>query len=177
MQRVHEAYNYRRLAPRPPGPPRGLCAAIHREPVKINADLGHALDALRRATEEQREKRLLQLGKAERALRYLPAETRHYAVGGNALALRRNELGLKYLEMGDLPRAFRSFTEAIAQDPGLELAYNNIGMLYLEIGDLERAEHHFAQALQINEGLDIAHGNYGLVKTEKGEYEAAYSKP
>ena len=174
MKRVHEAYNYRRLAHRAPGLPISQWPNTHMKPVWVAADLHHALDALKGATEEQREKRLLQMGKAERALRYLPAETRHYTVSGNAVALRRNEMGLKYVEMGDLPRAFRNFTEAIAQDPRLEPAYNNIGMLYMEIGDLERAEHHLAQALAINEDLDIAHGNLGLVKTEKGEYEAAY---
>ena len=59
----------------------------------VDADLDSALDALKGVTEEQREKRLLQMGKAERALRYLPAETRHYAVNGNTVALQKKRTG------------------------------------------------------------------------------------
>ncbi len=176
MRRMHEAYNYRRLLHihKVPGtvPPHAF--AKPKSTAGITGGFDRLLSTWSRMTDDEREKRLLQMGKAERVLQYLPTTTRRYYVDGDGIALRRNELGLKYLEMGDIPKAFRNFTEAIAQDPELGIAYNNVGMLYLEIGDLERAEHHFAEALRINEELDIAHGNLGLVRTEKGEYEAAH---
>ena len=173
MQRVHEAYNYRRFA-KVPEPPPGRRITSHEFEMETSWSHFQPEKAWELLTQEQREKRLYDMSKAERALRFLPAQRREYLYQGNSIALRRNELGLKYLEMGDLPRAFRNFAEAIGQDSELALPYNNIGMLYLEIGDLERAEYHFNKALEINEQLDIAYSNRGLVHMEKGEYEDAY---
>ena len=115
---------------------------------------------------EDRERLYPVLARAERAL-CLQIEARGYEES-DSTALRLNNLGLSQMNTGDLQEAFRSFRDAIDQDPGLALPYNNIGLLYLEIGDPGRAIDYLQKATAIQEDLDIAHGNMGLAYLELG---------
>lgn len=113
------------------------------------------------------------LAKAERLL-YLQTEEREYQVNRNNPALRLNNLGVRQLQNGNFPAAFRSLMDAIDLDKTLALAYNNLGLMYLEIGDLDQAIEHFDQAIGIQENLDIAHGNRGLALLESGRFRDSY---
>ena len=101
------------------------------------------------------------MARAERALRLQQITERGYPVS-NTPALLWNNLGLKQLESVELPRAFRNFMQAIAEDPTLAVAHNNMGLLYLEIGDLQQAIGHFDLALHLTPEMDVIYSNRGL---------------
>ena len=129
----------------------------------------------RRFAREEQERMLLKLARAERGLSILDQTARgEYLVKTDNTALRRNEMGMRNLENGNLARAFRNFKEAARRDPGFALPYNNIGLLCLEIGEHERAEWHLSKAIRLDGNLDAAYSNRGLLWVELGEYEKAY---
>ena len=173
MRTVYDAYNYRRFLKTQEGG-RGIGPASGSVSMRPGRDDDTRQLVRRRLTPDERERMLLKMAKAERALCLERQPRRERLVMADNVALRRNELGMKYLEQGDYPKAFRNFSEAIARDPGLVLAYNNIGLLYLEIGDLEQAEYHFAAAIDLEPDFDPAYSNRGLMFIELGEYAAAY---
>ena len=150
-------------------------STAERVPARFHTDPDtRQLVGSRTFTPDERERMLLKMVKAERGL-YLEQPTRReYEIVADRVALRRNELGMKYLESGDYPKAFRNFAEAIAREPNLALAHNNLGLLYLEIGDLERARYYLTKAIELEPGLDIAYGNRALMFVEQGEYLDAY---
>lgn len=171
MTTVRDDYNYRRIA-KPDRTAQGSDTGItvfvsHAHPDSDTAQmLGRILDR------SQRESILLRTAKAERALYIEPSE-RAYDTNADAIAVRRNNLGMKYLEH-DLARAFRNFLEAVALDENFALAHNNLGLVLLEIGDLRKALEHFDKAIELDSRLDIAFGNRGLAHLELGDFEAAY---
>ena len=171
MTTVRDDYNYRRIA-KPHRTDHGSDTGIpvfvsHATPDADTAQmLGRSFDSA------QRENILLRTAKAERALYIEPLE-RTYEVKADAIAVRRNNLGMKYLEH-DLARAFRNFLEAVAQDENFALAHNNLGLVFLEIGDLFKALEHFNKAIELDDSLDVAFGNRGLAHLERGDFEAAY---
>ena len=163
MQNVHD-YNYR-LLPRTTveKPAPGIAPEPPHDWTGWETRLRHSS-----MTEEERERRLTKLARLERAVRV------HHIPPGYNPALERNDLGLRYLDMGDIPRAFRQLRGAVSQDPTMAMLHNNIGAMYLEIGDLERAGHYLSQAVLHQEDLDTAYGNRALVHIEQGQYLEAY---
>ena len=163
MQNVHD-YNYR-LLPRTTveKPDPGIAPEPPHDWTGWENRLRHSS-----MNEEDRERRLTKLARLERAVR-----VHHIPLGYNP-ALERNDLGLRYLDMGDMPRAFRQLRGAVSQDPTMAMLHNNIGAMYLEIGDLERAGHYLSQAVLHQEDLDTAYGNRALVHIEQGQYLEAY---
>ena len=171
MTTVRDDYNYRRIAK----PPR----VGHESEPGIRVFVSHAgpdadtAQMLRKNLDSaQREHILLRTARAERALYIEPFE-RTYEAQADAIAVRRNNLGIQYLEH-DLAKAFRNFLEAVAQDEDFALAHNNLGLVFLEIGDLFQALEHFNKAIELDDSLDVAYGNRGLAHLERGDFEAAY---
>ena len=171
MTTVRDDYNYRRIAK-----PR---RAAHGSDTGISVFVSHSLpDAdtaqmlRKRLDSAQRENILLRTARAERALYVEPFE-RVYETQSDAIAVRRNNLGIKYLDH-DLAKAFRNFLDAVAQDENFAPAHNNLGLVFLEIGDLFKALEHFDKAIYLDNTLDVAYGNRGLAHLELGDFEAAY---
>ena len=54
-------------------------------------------------------------------------------------ALAHNNLGLAYLEIGELKPTFRRFDKAIILDETLDIAYGNAGLAHIEAGRHEAA--------------------------------------
>lgn len=171
MTAIRDDYNYRRIAKShraADGPePRARTFVSHSGP---DADTAQMLR--KRLDSAQRETILLRTARAERAL-YTERFERTYETQADAIAVRRNNLGMKYLEH-DLPKAFRNFMDAIAQDETFALAHNNLGLVFLEIGDLSKAFEHFNKAIELDSELDVAYGNRGLAYLERGDFERAY---
>ena len=171
MAAVRDDYNYRRVT-KPPrfghGPePESRSAMPH---AARDAD---TVQMVRKSLPSaERERILLRTAKAERALYVEPFE-RIYETQADAIAVRRNNLGMKYLDH-DLAKAFRNFLDAVAQDQNFALAHNNLGLVFLEIGDLFKALEHFNKAIELDDSLDVAYGNRGLAHLERGNFEAAY---
>ena len=171
MTAVRDDYNYRRIAKLPGaghGPePRTRVFISHAAP---DAD---TVQMVRKSlSNAEREDILLRTARAERAL-YVEQMEGACETEANAIAARRNNLGMKYLEH-DLAKAFRNFLEAVAQDENFAPAHNNLGLLCLEIGDLLKALEHFNRAIELDDRLDVAYGNRGLARLERGDFQAAY---
>ena len=171
MTTVRDDYNYRRIT-KPPrfghGPEPGLRLSMpHTAP---DADTAQMVRKILPSAE--RERILLRTAKAERAL-YVETFERIYEAQADAIAVRRNNLGMKYLEH-DLAKAFRNFLDAVALDENFALAHNNLGLVFLEIGDLSNAVQHLNKAIELDDNLDIAYSNRGLAHLERGDFEAAY---
>ena len=171
MTAVRDDYNYRRIA-KPPraghGPEdRTRVFVSHADPDADTAQL-----VSKNLSDAERERILLRTARAERVLHLDPYE-RTYETQADAIAVRRNNLGMKYLEH-DLAKAFRNFLEAVAQDEDFALAHNNLGLVFLEIGDLYKAIEHLNRAIELDNTLDVAYCNRGLAHLELGDFEAAY---
>ena len=169
MTEIRDDYNYHRLVKdhdRRVRHGRNIFVSHSVEDADIRQMLRRAL------TDAQRETILLRTAKAERALYIEPME-RVYATDAEPIAMRRNNLGMKYLGH-DLAKAFRNFLEAVARDDNFALAHNNLGLVFLEIGDIVRAVEHFDKAVELDGTLDIAYGNRGLARLEHGDFENAY---
>ena len=109
------------------------------------------------------------LAKAERPLR-LKTQEREYQEDSGNHALRLINLGVRQLQNGNFPAAFRSLMDAIDLDGTLAPAHNNLGLMYLEIGDMGRAVQHFTQAISSQKAIDVAYGNRGLAFLEMGRF-------
>ena len=171
MTVVRDDYNYRRIAK----PPRAGHGPEHHTRVFVShaaPDADTVQMVRKNLTDAQRESILLRTSRAERAL-YVDPMKRTCETGADAIAVRRNNLGMKYLEH-DLAKAFRNFREAVAKDENFAPAHNNLGLLCLEIGDLLKALEHFNRAIELDNRLDVAYGNRGLARLERGDFQAAY---
>lgn len=171
MTTVRDDYNYRRIA-KSPRDARALQpdARIFVSHAGPDADTAQMVRKILPSAE--RERILLRTAKAERALYVEPFE-RVYETQADAIAVRRNNLGMKYLDH-DLAKAFRNLLDAVAQDENFALAHNNLGLMFLEIGDLFNAIEHLNKAIELDDDLDVAYGNRGLAHLESGDFEAAY---
>ena len=177
MTAVRDQYNYRRL-PKAVSVPR----AVQPDQRSFTGTLTPVEDIgtlLRKPlTPVQKETILLRTARAARAPRYIELTERElteraYGVEADPLAIRRNNLGMKYLEH-DLTRAFRNFLDAVEIDDGFALAHNNLGMVLLEIGELQTAIGHLSRAIALDEGLDVAYGNRGLALLELSRFDEAF---
>ena len=171
MTTIRDDYNYRRIAK----PPRSGHGPEPRTRVFVShaASDADTVQMVRKSlSDAERESILLRTAKAERAL-YIEPEERTYETEADSIAVRRNNLGMKYLEH-DLAKAFRNFMEAVVQDEKFALPHNNLGLVFLEIGDLYRAIEHLNRAIELDHTLDVAYCNRGLAHLELGDFEAAY---
>ena len=171
MTTVRDDYNYRRIAK----PRRAAHGSDTGNPVFVShasPDADTAQMLRKRLDSAQRENILLRTARAERALYVEPFE-QVYETQADAVAVRRNNLGMKYLDH-DLAKAFRNFLDAVALDENFALAHNNLGLVFLEIGDLFNAIEHLNKAIELDDNLDVAYGNRGLAYLERGDFEAAY---
>ena len=171
MTAVRDDYNYRRIA-KPPRLRRGPEPGVRVFVSQATADADTAQMVRKNLTRAQRESILLRTARAERALYVDPME-RTCETGADAIAVRRNHLGMKYLEQ-DLAKAFRNFLEAVARDENFAPAHNNLGLVFLEIGDLYQALKHLNKAIELDDTLDVAYCNRGLARLELGDFGAAY---
>lgn len=174
MPITRDLYNYHRVpkAARiatmyPPSYDPGPNSPIHPEDIHIEGILAKPF------TPDQRDGILLRTAKAERAPVYIEHDGRPYPTDAHPMAVRSNNLGVKYLDF-DLPKAFRSFLDAIEIDEQFALAHNNLGLARLELGDLVNALHDLEQAIALDETLDAAYTNRGLTYLELDQPEAAY---
>ena len=168
MQSIYDNYNYRRFL-KHEGQPR----PVQLHPQTDLEQTGRNPTAnITRLASPQRSRTLLKSARAERALQ-LQQITEPTHPEFKPSALMWNDMGLRQLENGDLPRAFRNFQQAIIEDSSLSIAYNNMGLLYLEIGDLEQAKRHLDIAVALQPSMDAPRSNRGLAWMEAGHYQLA----
>ena len=78
-------------------------------------------------------------------------------------ALAHNNLGLVFLEIGDLFNALEHLNRAIGLDDTLDVAYGNRGLAHLERGDFEAAYDDFGKALELDQYDPMHYNNAGVL--------------
>lgn len=87
--------------------------------------------------------------------------------------LADNNLGMIYLERGDLDRAGASFRRAIALKPDYYEALANLGTVLIQTGDLDEARQHNDVALRVSPGYLPALVNRGAFLVRDGKLDDA----
>lgn len=88
------------------------------------------------------------------------------------------QLGLGYLEQGDINRAKAKFLKALKQAPKMPEVHYNIAYFYYTIHDYELAEMHYQQAIEhaynrVPEALGMAYNNYGIFLCQTDRFKEA----
>lgn len=91
------------------------------------------------------------------------------------------QLGIGYLEQGDVERAKDKFLKALKQAPKLPEAHYNIAHFYYLIEERDLADQHFNKAINYsanNEqgGYGTACNNYGVFLCQTKQYDKAYEQ-
>ncbi|MCX6557222.1 MAG: tetratricopeptide repeat protein [Candidatus Aminicenantes bacterium] len=85
-----------------------------------------------------------------------------------------NNLGLAYLNLGEVAKAEKAYQHALEQDDHYALTHANLGLLYMiELHDYRRAEESLLTAVALNPRLFLAHDTLGGYYTRTGEFNKA----
>ena len=90
-------------------------------------------------------------------------------------ALAHNNLGLAYIEIGDLDMALHYLDQSIATDEGLDIAFTNRGLAKLELGDYQNAHDDFVAAIRIDPHDPMHYNNLGVLWLDAGQPKQAVS--
>jgi len=81
------------------------------------------------------------------------------------------QLGMSYMQRGDLEGAREKLERAARQDPTLPAAQAALGILYERAGDVSRAQEHLQRATRLAPDDPNMLNNYGGFLCRKGEHE------
>ncbi len=94
------------------------------------------------------------------------------------------QIGLAYLEIGEVPLALNYLFKAEKLNPKDPKIYNAIGLAFIRRGNYQEAEKYLRRALKLKPNFSEAWLNLGILYEEKGElkkakefYEKALSNP
>ena len=92
----------------------------------------------------------------------------------NQLAIVNTQLGLSYLQNGQLDLAWERLNTALKADPDYATAHNGIALVYDRLNEPVKAEEHFKTAIALNPADSAALTNYGAFlcqhdRVEEGE--------
>jgi hypothetical protein len=90
-----------------------------------------------------------------------------------AQAVEHYNRGAENYRQDNFELAIEEFTEAIALDPQLTLAYSSRGAAYKAAGDYDRAIADYDQAIALDPQLALAYLNRGNAYSDMGEYDRA----
>ncbi|MCE8017825.1 type IV pilus biogenesis/stability protein PilW [Halomonas sp. MCCC 1A17488] len=83
------------------------------------------------------------------------------------------ELGMAYLERGNLPRAMAALNRALERDPEDPEALQAMAIVYQRQGEREQADEMFRQAIAADPGSSRARNNYAAFLYEHGQTRRA----
>lgn len=86
------------------------------------------------------------------------------------------ELGVRYMQQGNLEVALEKLKRALEQDPKLSAGHHYIALLYDRLGSPELAEKHFKQALKLTSRDPALLNNYGVFLCSQGHYDDAIGR-
>jgi len=86
------------------------------------------------------------------------------------------ELGIKFLNMGNLKRAIEKLKEAVKLDPSFSLAHYFLGDAFARIGDFENAETNFRSAIRLQPDYAVAYNDLGNTLVAQGNLEDAMAQ-
>ena len=79
------------------------------------------------------------------------------------------QLGLAYMQRGDLKGAMSALKKALAENPDLAEAQMSIAVLYQRLGENDNARRHYVRAVQLAPDDPPTLNNYGLFLCSPGE--------
>ena len=83
------------------------------------------------------------------------------------------QLGIRYLQKGDLQQAVRKLEKALTQDAGNADAHMTLGFVYEQLDKAELAREHYRRAVELQPKNSSALNNYGRFLCQHGDYERA----
>ena len=83
------------------------------------------------------------------------------------------QLGINYLQKGNLPQASAKLEKALEQDPSSAQAHNAYAILQERLGQLDLAGQHYKRAVRLDPEYSEAHNNYGRFLCSQGDLSAA----
>ncbi len=92
---------------------------------------------------------------------------------GRKVAELNTQLGLAYMQRGEMTRALARLKRAVAADPAYARAHTALGVLYERLGELEQAEAHHRRAVRADPRDSYAHNAYGSFLCARGRLAAA----
>jgi type IV pilus assembly protein PilF len=81
------------------------------------------------------------------------------------------QLGMNYMQRGDLEAAREKLERAVKQDPTLPAAHAALGILYERAGDVTRAQDHLRRATRLAPDDPSLLNNYGGFLCRQGEFK------
>lgn len=89
------------------------------------------------------------------------------------IAVYHNNVGVKYLDAGDLELAEVEFKTAAELCPDYVEAYNNLGVIAKKRGDLKSAKVYFEKAIALDKKYGAAYSHLSMVLLDEGDLEKA----
>lgn len=108
-------------------------------------------------------------------------DTAYGNVNLNRSAKYNVQLGVGYLEQGDVERAKEKLLKAVKQAPQMPEAHYNLAHFYYLVDDFELADQHFNEAIKYaydntSGVLGTAYNNYGVFLCQTSKYKKAYEQ-
>lgn len=83
------------------------------------------------------------------------------------------ELGISYMQQGNLNLAMDSLNKAVEQDRSNAQAHAVLGVLHERLEQYDRAEASFRRSIRLESGVSWVHNNYGRFLCNRGDYDSA----
>lgn len=96
----------------------------------------------------------------------------------SAEALRKaseinTQIGIRYLQLGDLQQAVRKLEKALRQDANNADAHTTLGVVYERLDKTDQAHEHYRRAVKLQPKNPEALNNYGRFLCGQGDYDSA----
>jgi type IV pilus assembly protein PilF len=92
---------------------------------------------------------------------------------GNRLAVINTQLGVGYMQEGQLELAWQRLNKALDLDATYSPAHNAMALLYERLGETDKASYHYRRATELNPADSSAQNNYGQFLCRQGKAEEA----
>ncbi len=83
------------------------------------------------------------------------------------------QIGIRYLQTGELQQAMRKLEKALKQDAENADAHMTLGVVYERLDETEQARANYRRAIELQPNNSSALNNYGRFLCEHGEYDRA----
>ena len=83
------------------------------------------------------------------------------------------ELGISYMQKGDLNTALQRLEQAVEVAPDYAPAHNAVALIYERIGEVKKTRKHLKKAVRLDPKLGSARNNYGRFLCGQKEFDAA----